>query len=113
MAKAVWINRLPGAKRDIDQRISKGLKRLSTNVINGATHRTPMKSGKLRQEVSVGPVLNNTTRIKWGARYAAVQNQGKRRGARPFHRYTTPGTGAGFVQTGVEYARKRIGECFK
>ena len=82
MAKAVWINRLPGAKRDIDQRISKGLKRLSTNVINGATHRTPMKSGRLRQEVSVGRTIRSGTEPRQapgGSSFPQVHHPGYRR----------------------------------
>lgn len=90
-----------------------GLFRTGQDVLKGAGPRTPKRLNKLRKMTSIKQTSDTSVEVKWSARQAAVQNLGHRRGARPFKRYTTPGTGAGFVETGYEYARKRYKENFK
>ena len=59
----------------------------------------PRKDGELQSSISHEPLKTGsfTTgyRVKADSDHAAVQELGKRRGAREFKNYTTPGTGKG------------------
>ena len=75
-------------------------------VFKGSGKRTPRKTGRLRRMTSIKQIGEKTVELLWAAPYAAVQQAGKRSGARPFKKYTTGGTGPGFVEVGVDYASK-------
>lgn len=65
----------------------------------------PRKYGELQSSVRHEPLKsgNFTTgyRVKADADHAAVQEAGKRRGAREFKNYTTPGTGKGWFKGAI------------
>lgn len=65
------------------------------------TQNTPLKTGQLRGDTRA----RRSGRFKWRVEarkeYAAVQELGFRRGARPFTHYTTPGTGRGWFRAAV------------
>lgn len=65
-------------------------------LLNESTPRTPFKDGELRGKRRVRP-LSKGAEVQWLAGHAAVQEAGRRAGARPFTNYTTAGTGSGFV----------------
>jgi len=66
-------------------------------AIRETTNITPFRKGELRTKRRVIP-FEKGAKVQWFARHAAVQNLGRRRGARAFMNYTTPGTGKSFVQ---------------
>lgn len=105
-------NRVAEVRRDMERRKARGMYNLGKFVLQGAGNRTPKKTGRLRRQTQVRNTGQGEVTVKWGARYAAVQDQGMRRGAKPFKRYTTSGTGKGFVKLGVDTARQRVREAF-
>lgn len=82
------------------------------------THRianpiTPLKDYGLRPSVTKQMVSNDKGIMRWNVSYAAVQEQGGRTNPRtgeyiPFIHYTTPGTGAHFVEKSLEQVIKRL-----
>lgn len=72
---------------------------------------TPFRKGQLRQDRKVTPNANGAT-MRWQAPHAAVQDAGRRAGARPFTNYTTGGTGSGFVEKTLSGLPQRIMEEF-
>ncbi len=87
--------------RDVHFRGLNGVSKLANEVMVVATPLTPRKHGKLRQNRRKDSIMNGVS-VSWLVGYAAVQEAGRRRGARPFTRYTTPGTGAKFVEKAIE-----------
>ena len=65
----------------------------------------PRKDGELQSSISHEPLKTGsfTTgyRVKADSDHAAVQELGKRRGAREFKNYTTPGTGKGWFKGAI------------
>lgn len=90
-----------------------GMYAVGVDVMRGSGNRTPKRLGSVRRMTSIKTISDTVIQLGWHAAHAAVQNIGHRRGARPFKKYTTPGTGRGFVQVGFEYALKRYKEHFK
>lgn len=63
--------------------------------------RTPVKTGQLKSQVrhrKIGPLQY---KVESNAEYSAVQELGRRSGARPFTNYTTPGTGRGWFAMAI------------
>lgn len=88
-----------------------GLINAAGDILTESTPRTPYRKGELRQMRRVVPQQKGA-RIEWRARHAAPQNAGQARG-RVFRNYTTPGTGADFVQFGLDKVLPRLLEYFK
>jgi len=67
--------------------------------------RIPRKKGELQSSISHEPLkLGGSTtgyRVKADSDHAAVQELGKRAGAREFKNYTTPGTGKGWFKNAI------------
>jgi hypothetical protein len=63
---------------------------------------TPVKTGAMKGAVVHRRVGINKFRVESPKEYSAVQEQGARRGARPFTKYTTPGTGKGWFRGAVD-----------
>lgn len=90
----------------------KGLVNAAGDILTESTPRTPYKKGELRQKRRVVQLPNGAA-IQWTARHAAVQNAGRRSGARPFSNYTTAGTGKDFVKFGLDKVLPKLLRYFK
>ena len=91
-------------------RFQKGAINMGGDILTLSTDVTPHKDGDLRIRRRVVP-LPNGAEVQWYAAYAAVQDRGVRRG-RPFHHYTTPGTGPNFVDAGIKAVQRNLGKYF-
>ena len=96
----------------ISARGRKGLVNAAGDVLTASTPRTPYRKGELRQKRRVVQTSDGAA-IQWSARHAGVQNAGRRRGAKPFTKYTTAGTGKDFVKFGLDQILPKILGYFK
>ncbi|MFA5937674.1 MAG: hypothetical protein WC822_07410 [Candidatus Paceibacterota bacterium] len=62
---------------------------------------TPVKTGDLKGEMRHEKIKRGHYRVESPKEYSAVQEQGQRKGARAFTKYTTSGTGKGFFKKAV------------
>lgn len=62
---------------------------------------TPVKHGQMKAAVRHYRVGAHKFRVVSPKEYSAVQELGRRRGARPFANYTTPGTSSGWFHRAV------------
>lgn len=89
-----------------------GLKKMGVAVMNAARLKAPKKDGPLRQSRQVYTEGNSVV-VSFGdnrANYAGIQEKGSRNG-KPFRNYTTPGTGAHYLEnSGNEKAKEGIGK---
>lgn len=98
---------------DIRVQALNGLSKFANAVMVSSYPITPKKSGELRRKRRKESIRNGVS-ITWQSDHAAVQEAGRRRGARPFTRYTTPGTGKAFVAKGLKMAeRGGVGRYFR
>lgn len=72
---------------------------IEINIKTGG--RTPLKTGELKSGVSHKRTQNGY-RVESNAEHSAVQELGRRRGAREFKNYTTSGTGKGWFKGAIE-----------
>lgn len=98
--------------QQMTRRHQRGTVAMLNDLITITTPRTPYKRGTLRGRRRVVPTPNGAVAI-WSAPYAAVQERGQHRGARPFTKYTTPGTGSGFVRAGMVAVKSNLGKYFR
>lgn len=70
-------------------------------VIIKAGGRTPVKSGQMKSQVRHRKMGVLNYRVESNAEYSAVQELGRRAGARAFTNYTTPGTGRGWFADAI------------
>lgn len=91
---------------------NKAMVNAAGDVLKESTPRTPFRKGELRQKRRVIP-LRDGAKIQWSAKHAAVQNLGRRAGARPFTNYTTGGTGKDFVKYGLDRVLPKILRYFR
>lgn len=112
MSRVVLNNQIDNVRQVWGGKTRTAIYRAGQAVLKGAGNRTPRKTGQLRRQTSVVQVGPKSVQVRWSARYAAVQNQGLRAGARPFRKYTTGGTGPGFVQVGVRAVQGRAREFY-
>lgn len=101
----------PDVEARLRLKILKGITNMAGDILTLSTPVTPFRLGDLRIRRRVEPIANGV-RIHWLSTHAAVQNRGSRRG-KPFRHYTTPGTGPGFVQKGIEAVKRNLLEYFK
>jgi hypothetical protein len=69
------------------------------------TGRTPVKTGNLKQLVHHSRTTTGY-KVESNADYSAVQELGKRSGAREFKNYTTAGTGKGWFKAAIDAVEK-------
>ena len=82
------------------------MKRISTPI-------TPYLDGPLRADVKIR-VQGRKGTIKWGKKYAAYQERGRRLdGTHVVKRYTTPGTGKHFVKRSAKQMMKKYKKYFR
>ena len=113
MVRTKFVNNFKKIRDEYAVKSVLAMQKTANNIVIGSRPRTPQKTGALRGDITMGRVSKSSVKLTWAVGYAAVQNAGLRRGARPFRKYTTVGTGKGFVAVGVDYARKRIKESFR
>lgn len=111
MPVAINLQIIPAAAQ-ITKRGEAAIVNAAGDVLRESTPRTPYRKGELRSKRRVVPI-NKGARIEWQAGHAAVQNAGRRAGARPFSNYTTAGTGKEFVQLGLNKVLPKILRYFK
>lgn len=63
---------------------------------------TPVKTGDMKSWVRHEKIGEGRYRVRAEKEYSAVQEAGIRRGARPFSRYTTSGTSAGWFKRSID-----------
>lgn len=90
----------------LNTKLRKGVINMGGDVIRLSTRVTPYEHGDLRVRRRVVPTSKGA-RIEWNSGHAAVQNRGSNNG-RPFRHYTTPGTGAHFVEAGLKAVSENI-----
>src|SRR5690349_15573699 len=110
MASSYHSNRT-GAETAMKAKLHKGVINMGGDILRLSTPVTPYKHGDLRIRRRVVPKANGA-RVEWLSGHAAVQNKGSRNG-RPFRHYTTPGTGARFVQAGIKAVIANLRSYFK
>lgn len=114
MSKVVFTNNFPQVARHYENKKQQGLRKGGQEFFRVTGGRTPKKSKHLRRMTSLQLLGTSAVVLVWSAKYAAVQNAGHRRGARGrFRKYTTPNTGSGFVQHGMNFMQKRFAEFFR
>ncbi len=102
---------LDSTTKNVKNRVANGVNNMANELMRIADPLTPKKKGNLRKN-RTKTLSGTTATITWRQPYAAVQEAGRRRGARPFSKYTTPGTSAHFVQKAKEQIEKRKEEFF-
>lgn len=102
---------LDGSTKYVKNHISNGVNAMANELMRIAEPLTPKKRSDLRKD-RVKTLSGMTATITWRRQYAAVQEAGRRRGARPFTKYTTPGTGAHFARKAKNQVEKRKKEFF-
>jgi hypothetical protein len=100
------------AEAVLNVKLRKGVINMGGDILRLSTPVTPYKHGDLRVRRRVVPTANGA-KVQWLSGHAAVQNLGRRTGARPFSTYTTPGTGPHFVEAGLKAVMSRLREYFK
>jgi len=93
-------------------KMRKGVINMGGDILRLSTPVTPYKHGDLRVRRRVVPTAKGA-RVEWLSGHAAVQNLGRRAGARPFSNYTTPGTGPRFVEAGLKAVKANLREYFE
>lgn len=96
---------------ELTERGRTGLINAAGDIVTASNPVTPYRKGELRQKRRVTPTANGA-KIVWSSRHAGAQNAGQARG-RVFRNYTTPGTGKGFVEYGLNKVMPKILEYFK
>jgi hypothetical protein len=92
-------------------KLRKGVINMGGDILRLSTPVTPYKDGDLRVRRRVVPTANGA-KVQWLSGHAAVQNLGRRAGARPFKNYRTPGTGPRFVEAGIRAVKSRMRDYF-
>jgi len=78
-----------------------------------AKTKAPYKDGGLRSDSDFIKLGRHHWRVRFLKEYAAVQEKGKRKGARPFRNYTTAGTGAHYLESSGDEIASKINAKFK
>jgi Minor capsid protein len=99
------------AEAAVKVKLRKGVINMGGDILRLSTPVTPYKHGDLRVRRRVTPTANGA-KVQWLSGHAAVQNLGRRAGARPFKNYTTPGTGPRFVEAGIKAVKSRLRDYF-
>jgi hypothetical protein len=107
-----YISTKTAAVAVLNTRLRKGVINMGGDIIRLSTPVTPYEHGDLRIRRRVVPTARGA-RVEWNSGHAAVQNLGRRAGARPLRRYTTPGTGPRFVEAGIRAVRPKVGSYFR
>src|ERR671913_120271 len=102
-----YVSRRTAAEVAVTVKMRKGVINMGGDILRLSTPVTPYKYGDLRVRRRVVPIAKGA-RVEWLSGHAAVQNRGSRAGARPFHNYTTPGTGPHFVEAGLKAVKSNI-----
>jgi hypothetical protein len=108
---AEFISNRAAVEAEIRVKTQAGALAAAHDLLAVSTPKTPYKRGDLRSRRRAS-VLSNGARAEWLARYAAVQEAG-RRGGHTFRKYTTPGTGAHFVENAVKVVKQKMQGYFK
>jgi hypothetical protein len=106
-----YSSRRTAAEAEVIVKMRKGVINMGGDILRLSTPVTPYDKGDLRVRRRVVPTAKGA-KIEWLSGHAAVQNRGFRAGARPFSNYTTPGTGAHFVEAGLKAVMSRLREYF-
>jgi hypothetical protein len=101
--KAKVVNRLPEFGRVSKNVLSDALDEAAKDVLIDARNRAPFRKGALRRESVMSVVSTHKRRVSFWVEYARFQEFGGD-GRRRVRNYTTPGTGAHFLQNAGEKA---------
>lgn len=97
-----YTSRTPQVQQKLSQSVAVFLRTLGDSALRMSEPITPKKRGNLRRDTLV-EVKGNSGRVVWGKVYAAAQEKGVIKG-RPIRKYTTPGTGKSYAETGIRRA---------
>lgn len=101
------------AVNDVENSMSLALRFMLDGIHQKAEPRTPLKDYGLRPSVSKRVLAPDRAVISWNIEYAGAQEEGGRTDPRTgkyivFKNYTTPGTGAHFVEKSVNEVMNNI-----
>lgn len=102
-------------QKELQQKAAVFLRLMADRIIDIGRSITPAsaKNPRLKNDI-LKQVLGPNLIMKWDKKYAAYQEQGKRRdGSRPVRHYTTAGTGAHFAERSVHEALKDTSQLAK
>lgn len=104
MSKSVRIiDKLPQFKNVSSQVLSDALDEAGKDILIDARNRAPFRKGALRRESVLSVVSTHKRRISFWVEYARFQEFGGSGGKR-VRNYSTPGTGAHFLQNAGDKA---------
>lgn len=114
---AVFNNRTVQVLQQINTKSAKAARAMAEDVVKVSNPSTPHSGtggGGLRSRRRIEQKTTTAYNVRWEVPYAEYQNRGSRRdGSRPVKNYTTPGTGAKFVDKGLNYVKKNYKGYFK
>jgi len=114
---AVFNNRTVQVLQQINRTTAKAARAMAEDVVRVSNPKTPhsgSKGGGLRSRRRIEQKNLTSYDIHWSVPYAEYQNRGSRRdGSHRVRNYTTPGTGKGFIDAGLNYVKKTYKGYFK
>lgn len=99
----------------LDDKTTDGLQKMARNTVRVADRTSPFRSkGSLKADkVLIQLFGSNAIKMTWPVAWAQYQNRGSRAdGSHRVRRYTTPGTGKGFVDKGVTDTKSDVRRFF-
>lgn len=106
-------NEIAADGRAFDIATQNGLNAMANDYLRIANPKTPMKTGRLRNNITKSSGLDRVSITYNQVDYAEVQEAGVRAGSRPFSHYTTPGTGPHFAQNARDQIDAKSSRYFK
>lgn len=114
---AIFNNNTLSVLRAYGNMSARAVRSMAEDVVKVSNPKTPhsgTRGGGLRSQRRIEQVTPESYRIHWESPYAEYQNRGSRRdGSRRVRNYTTPGTGAGFVELGLKVVKQKYKEYFR
>lgn len=105
-------DRMPRFKRRMVVALDTAMRESSGKILAEATLKAPKDKGHLRADVEINHDRPLHWRISFNKEYAAAQEAGRTRGYK-IRKYTTPGTGAHFLENAGDNETDRIVNRFR
>ena len=109
----MFINNSNAVRLAYQLRVNKGAIGMANNTLRVSTPVTPKNKGWFRRIASVKNLGVGSAAVYWSGAMAQYLNRGRRYdGTHVIKRWTTPGTGAGFVEKGLKDTQSKYKEFF-
>lgn len=112
MSRAIVINKLPAFGRVAKDVLNDALREGASDILVKAKTKSPFKKGQLRSNTEVNEMVRLMWRVSFWQEYARFQEFGgdsKRR----VRKYSTSGTGKGYLKSSGDEVANRIVLTFK